>query len=87
LLSDRKGEWKAAVREEVTDTNLAFETYAARHIEIQTCKNEKLLRPSTKLHFYTLLRNRVAHFSGMAIRYIDKPMVDEWFASVSRTAC
>lgn len=78
------GTWTSEVAEERNEAGLVFSTYAARHIEIQTNSAGKLLRETTKQHYYTLLRNRLAFFAAMDIRDIDKPMVDEWFARVSK---
>lgn len=78
------GTWASEVAEERKEESLLFSTYAARHIEIQTSSSGKLLRETTKQHYYTLMRNRLSFFAAMDIRDIDKPMVDEWFARVSK---
>jgi integrase len=78
------GTWSRDVADELAEESLVFETYARRHIEIQTNASGKLLRNTTKEHYYTLLRNRLAFFASMDIRHIDKPLVDEWFARISK---
>ena len=61
-----------------------FGNYAIRHIEIQTNADGHLLKPSTQQHYFTFLKNRLSVFENIEIRDIDKPLVDELFAAISK---
>ena len=77
----RKGTWTDPTAETSADGSVVtFETYAKRHIAIQTTRDGLLLRKSTQALYMRLLETKLATFHAKALAEIKAAEVAEWWA-------
>lgn len=62
-----------------------FETYAMRHIALQTNRNGELLRENTKSVYVRILRTNLKPFLKSNLDSITKSEIQEWYASLVAT--
>jgi integrase len=77
----RKGTWTDPTAEATPDGSVVtFETYAKRHIAIQTTRDGLLLRKSTQALYARLLATKLTTFHSKTLTEIKSAEVAEWWA-------
>jgi integrase len=77
----RKGTWTDPTAEATPDGSVVtFETYAKRHIAIQTTRDGLLLRKSTQALYARLLETKLTAFHSKTLTEINSAEVAEWWA-------
>jgi len=77
----RKGTWTDPTAEPTSDGSVVtFETYAKRHIAIQTTRDGLLLRKSTQALYARLLATKLTTFHNKSLTEINAASVAEWWA-------
>ena len=84
-VSINEGTWLLPSREFEISTTPVFESYALRHIELQTNRRGELLRESTKSVYRRILKTNLRLFLKKELDQITKSQVQEWYANLVKT--